>query len=226
MPSIDFSKDDLQRLHGPMLYITGTKDIMMYRRIGCAIAVILGICCYAALPVQATAQEKISTPDVRELRAVYVFSEKVYVEGSFSIGESKYGGRNIVPILGGSFEGPNIKGEVLPGGADWQLKRPDGDTELCARYTLKTDDGYYIQVTNKVLEHAGASGRYQRSVINFEAPVGSPYEWMNHAIFVGSMGMGDGPPPGKGEGGGAPQQGNPPQQGSKFGVTIHVYKLL
>ena len=163
-------------------------------------AVMLGVSLCQPLSFTAFAEEKVSAPEVKELRAVHVFSEKVYVEGSFSIGDAKYGGRNIVPILGGSFEGPDIKGEVLPGGADWQLKRPDGDTELYARYTLKTDDGYYIQVTNKVLEHVGASGRYQRSVLDFEAPVGSPYEWMNHAIFVGTMGMGDGPPPGQAEG--------------------------
>jgi hypothetical protein len=49
--------------------------------------------------------------------------------------KSKYGERRVIPITGGSFEGPNIKGAVLPGVADWQLVRPDGDLELYARYT-------------------------------------------------------------------------------------------
>jgi hypothetical protein len=166
---------------------------MKYCRFVFSPAVVLGVCVWLALPFATFAEEKISAPDVTELQAVHVFSEKVYVEGSFSIGDSKYGGRNVVPILGGYFEGPDIRGEVLSGGADWQLKRPDGDTELCARYTLKTDDGYYIQVTNKVLDHADASGKYQRSVIDFEAPVGSPYEWMNHSIFVGTWGWATAP---------------------------------
>lgn len=194
-------------------------------RVVFAMAYMLGLCLCLSISFQAFAEETVSAPEVKELRAVHVFSELVYVEGSYSIGDSKYGGWNIVPIMGGSFEGPDIKGEVLPGGADWQLKRPDGDTELYARYTLKTDDGYYIQVTNKVLDHSDASEKYVRSVLDFEAPAGSPYEWMNHAIFVGTMGLGEGPSPGQGEEE-LPKQGNPPPQLGKFGVTIHVYKLL
>jgi hypothetical protein len=131
--------------------------------------------------------------------------------------------------------GSKIKGEVLPGGADWQLTRPDGDTELYARYTLKTNDGYVISITNKVFG--------TRSVVDFEAPLGSPYEWLNHGVFVGSMGgMGGGSQmPQQGQGGETggngqqPQQGNKksgvvqmvqPTQGEKFYVTISIYQLL
>jgi hypothetical protein len=142
----------------------------------------------------------------KELRAEHVYDAKVYVDGSVSIGQSKYGGRNIVPIAGGTFEGPNIKGDVLPGGADWQQRRPDGDTELYARYTLRTNDGFNIQVTNKVLQSTG----YTRSVLDFEAPIGSPYEWLNHAIFLGTLDV--------------PQGARNP--GEKMYVIIGVYKLL
>jgi len=45
-------------------------------------------------------------------------------------GEVPGGRRRIIEILGGTFEGPNIRGRVLPGGADWQLVRPDGFAEL------------------------------------------------------------------------------------------------
>jgi hypothetical protein len=179
----------------------------MHRQFICTAVVLL----CSAMAVQAFAQEQAPSPKVEDLRAVHVFTEKVYIDlSSYSVGNSKYGNRNIVPITGGSFEGPSIKGEVLPGGADWQLRRPDGDTELNARYTLRTNDGYTIQVINKVLEHNDASGRYTRSVLDFEAPIGSPYEWLNHAVFVGTMGMG----------------GEPPKQGEKFYVTIYVFKLL
>ena len=36
----------------------------------------------------------------------------------------------MTPITGGKFKGPGIEGVVVPGGADWQLTRPDGDVEL------------------------------------------------------------------------------------------------
>ena len=80
---------------------------------------------------------------------------------------------------------------MLPGGADWQLTRPDGDVELYARYTLKTNDGALIQVQNRVLMHMSKDGKppYTRSVIDFEAPSESKHAWLNHAIFLGTLTM-------------------------------------
>ena len=61
-----------------------------------------------------------------------------------------------MPITGGEFSGPDIRGKVLPGGADWQLIRDDGVSELEARYTLSTDDGATIHVRNLALRHGPA----------------------------------------------------------------------
>ena len=127
-----------------------------------------------------------------ELRAEHVFDEKVTIGGLLNIGKSKFGERRLIPITGGSFKGPNIEGVVVPGGADWQLTRPDGDTELNARYTLKTNDGFLIQVVNHVLLHTpknkdDKAGVYARSVLDFEAPSDSPYDWLNHSIFLGTL---------------------------------------
>jgi hypothetical protein len=109
------------------------------------------------------------------------------------IGESKHGTRRVIPITGGTFEGPKIKGEVLPGGEDWQLVRPDGDIEFDARYLLKTDDGVIIQVINKLLMHIPKQGEqaqpYIGSIIDLEAPVDSPYDYLNHAIYIGTFEM-------------------------------------
>ncbi|MBU3823062.1 DUF3237 family protein [Flavobacteriaceae bacterium XHP0103] len=127
----------------------------------------------------------------KDFKTEHVWDAKVTIGNAISLGESKHGGRNIIPITGGTFEGPKIKGEVLPYGADWQLVRPDGDVELNARYLLKTDDGVTIQVINKVLIHNGVvDGKpesYIKSVIDLEAPKGSPYEYLNHAIFLGTL---------------------------------------
>ena len=127
-----------------------------------------------------------------ELRAEHVFDEKVTIGGLLNIGKSKFGERRLIPITGGSFKGANIEGVVVPGGADWQLTRPDGDTELNARYTLKTNDGFLIQVINHVLLHTpknkdDKAGPYARSVLDFEAPSDSPYDWLNHSIFLGTL---------------------------------------
>ena len=61
------------------------------------------------------------------------------------------GRRRIVPITGGRFEGPELRGRVMPGGADRQLVRRDGAVNLDATYELQTDDGVVISVRNRVL---------------------------------------------------------------------------
>src|SRR5262245_500066 len=46
------------------------------------------------------------------------------------LGTVPHGIRSIVPVTGGSFEGPRLRGAVLPGGGDWLLLRSDGVLEL------------------------------------------------------------------------------------------------
>jgi hypothetical protein len=120
-----------------------------------------------------------------------MWDAKVTIADGILLGKSKHGWRRIVPITGGMFEGPTIRGKVVPGGEDWQLTRPDGDTELYARYLLKTHDGHLIQVINRVLMHFPTKGErgepYIRSVIDLEAPTDSPYEHLNHAVFLGTL---------------------------------------
>ncbi len=127
----------------------------------------------------------------QSLQTQHVFDANVTIAEMMNFGKSKYGERRVIPITGGTFKGPNIEGVVLPGGADWQLVRPDGDVELYARYTLKTADGALIQVQNRVLIHTppknSKTAPYIRSVIDFETPVASPYDWLNHAIFLGTL---------------------------------------
>jgi hypothetical protein len=84
-------------------------------------------------------------PNEPQLEFLYEIS--AYLESPIAIGENPHGNRQIVPVTGGSFEGPRLKGKVLPGGGDWLLVRPDGVGELDVRATLQTDDGAFIYVT-------------------------------------------------------------------------------
>ncbi len=59
----------------------------------------------------------------------------------------------IVPIAGGSFEGPRLRGRVLPGGSDWTLLRSDGVLELDLRITLEADDGALIYMSSFSLRY-------------------------------------------------------------------------
>src|SRR6476659_7828732 len=84
----------------------------------------------------------------------FVMELRVEVGAPVEIGAVAAGRRRIVPIQGGSFEGPQVKGRVLNGGADWQIVRADGFTELDTRYTLETATGQIVYVQNAGMRHA------------------------------------------------------------------------
>ncbi len=78
---------------------------------------------------------------------------QVAVVGAQKIGAVPHGTRVIAPIASGHFEGPRLRGKVLPGGGDWTLLRGDGVLELDLRLTLETDDGALIYMTSFGLRH-------------------------------------------------------------------------
>ena len=120
----------------------------------------------------------------------YVVELKVKCEGAYQVGQTSHGNRFIIPIVGGTFEGPKMKGTILPGGADYQLQDNEhGRTEVEAIYSIKTDDGVNIHVRNKGLictgkDENGNPQFYFRTTPQFEAPYDSKYAWLNNAIFV------------------------------------------
>jgi len=114
------------------------------------------------------------------------------------IGEGPLGLRRIVPILGGRLTGPQLQGEILQGGADHQLFRPDGVAELVARYAVRLEDGTLLNVVNSGIRDASPddTARLMRGeavpperVYFRTAPVfetASPaYAWLHRRLFVG-----------------------------------------
>jgi Protein of unknown function (DUF3237) len=71
-----------------------------------------------------------------------------------NVGAVPHGARRIAPISGGVFEGPRLRGTVLPGGsADWLLVRADDVLEMDLRVTLRTDDGALISMRSFGMRH-------------------------------------------------------------------------
>jgi hypothetical protein len=115
------------------------------------------------------------------------------------IGAVPHGRRRIVPILGGTFEGSGITGRVLGGGADWQIIRSDGFSELDSRYTLETDAGDLVYVQNRGIRHSApnvmqqllagervaASKVYFATTPAFETSAPA-LQWLMRSIFVGT----------------------------------------
>ncbi|WP_174186328.1 DUF3237 domain-containing protein [Nocardia barduliensis] len=111
-------------------------------------------------------------------------------------------GRVLFGAAGGSFEGSRLRGEVVPGGGDWALFRPDGTMTLDVRLTLRTDDGALVLMTyggrwvipdevrdrigDPATRHLVDPARYYfRTSPVFET--GAPkYLWLNDIVCVGS----------------------------------------
>ena len=89
--------------------------------------------------------------------------------------------RTIIPITGGTFSGPQIKGTVIPGGADYQLyDNTHKRNNLEAIYCIQTDDGEYILVRNIGI----ATDRYFFTSPVFEASSDGQYSWLNEGIYI------------------------------------------
>jgi Protein of unknown function (DUF3237) len=69
------------------------------------------------------------------------------------LGETPYGIRRVARLITGSFEGPEFKGTVLPGGGAWTLVRRDDVLDIEVRLILETNDKHQIFMHWKGLRH-------------------------------------------------------------------------
>lgn len=93
----------------------------------------------------------------RPLEGRFLMDLEAWLDPPHLVADTPAGGRKIVTVQGGSFEGPRLRGRILPhSGADWALSRPDGVLLLDVRLTLETDDGALIYMTYRGMRHGPA----------------------------------------------------------------------
>ena len=137
------------------------------------------------LMASAQIEEPKNTPELE-----FALQLKVTLGDAYSCGETQHGRRTIIPITGGTFEGPNIKGTIINGGADYQIANTAlNRTELEAIYCIKTDDGVNIHVRNRGIINTGKDEQgnptfYFKAAPQFEAPADSKYAWLNNSLFL------------------------------------------
>jgi hypothetical protein len=124
---------------------------------------------------------------------------QVFVAPPQKLGAVPHGIRVIAPITSGIFEGPRLRGKVLPGGGDWTLLRSDGVLELELQITLETDDDALIYMRSFGLRHGppevlaalvrgesvDPSQYYFRTAPRFETSA-SQYAFLNRMIAISS----------------------------------------
>jgi len=134
------------------------------------------------------------------LRSEQLFKMSVALDQDTAqmLGNTPRGTRRIGYFKGGAFEGPNLRGEVLPGGGDWLLIRADGIRAPDVRLTLRTDDDQLIymsyqgiynippELLQRILggETMDSSEYYLRTTPVFET-ASEKYSWLNRLVAVG-----------------------------------------
>jgi hypothetical protein len=124
-----------------------------------------------------------SGPPAGTSEGTQIMTATVGIGGSLAVGATQNGSRNIIPITGGDFEGmasaASVNGEVIPGGADFQLTPSGGSFEIEARYTLRAQDGSLIAVRN--------CGGFGGTQLMFETATASPHAFLNEQSYFGRI---------------------------------------
>jgi hypothetical protein len=118
---------------------------------------------------------------------------KVTLGRTLDFGRTLEGRRRVIPITGGVFAGPKLRGTVVNEGADWNLSRNDGAGSADAAYYLRTDDRVLIRIVNRgvggpapVSDPAAPERFLMFTHAAFEAPIGK-YDWLNRGMFFGTL---------------------------------------
>jgi hypothetical protein len=137
---------------------------------------------------------------MEELKTEFLSDVVVYVDWKeiIDIGATPHGNRQIIYIKGGTFEGPKVKGVLLPGGGDWFIRRSDGVVEIDVRAALRTDDNhliytYFRGINDMTLEVALKlisgevvdSSKYYYRVTPIIETASKKYGWLNRIVTIG-----------------------------------------
>ncbi|GAA2786137.1 DUF3237 domain-containing protein [Crossiella cryophila] len=145
---------------------------------------------------------------IGEITTCHLFDIVIDLNPRLEIGTGPFGRRTVFGSAGGTFRGPRLRGEVLPGGGDWALFGPDGTMNLDVRLTLRTHDDALVHMTYggrwvtppelrpdladpATRHHIDPSRYYFRTNPLFETGAGH-YAWLNDIVCVGSGYLVDG----------------------------------
>jgi hypothetical protein len=140
----------------------------------------------------------MSSEQLPEPRLTLVYRLEATLGQPLDLGERPQGHRRIVPLTGGRFAGPGLRGTLLPGAsADWQTVLPDGTALGDIRYTLQTDGGELLYVRSHSIRHGspevlarlGRGEDVDPSEYTFRTSsrietTAADLDWLNRGIFI------------------------------------------
>jgi len=157
------------------------------KRVALTTLLLCGLQAIASAAQPAAAVAPLGAQPAAEImpKVEFVFEERVTLAPAVVLGETPFGRRQYIGITGGTVAGPKLKGEVVPGGWDYQLRLNDGCSTLSADYFLRADDGTLIHILNEAYSCGPNVAPGERYFFRpkFDAPKG-PHEWLNRSSFV------------------------------------------
>jgi hypothetical protein len=133
-----------------------------------------------------------------EPRLTLVYRLEAELGAPLDLGDRPQGHRRIVPLTGGTFSGPELRGRLLPGtSADWQTILPDGTALGDIRYVLQTDGGDLLYVQSHSIRHGSPevlarlgrgedvdAGEYTFRTSTRIETAAADLAWLNKGIFI------------------------------------------
>jgi hypothetical protein len=145
-----------------------------------AFAARAGTAARAGAPVARPADQRRERNDHMNSRPLMLL--RLVTAPTQDVGSTPHGKLIVFPVIGGSFEGDRLRGNVLAGGGDWVTARADGTLELDLRVTLETDDGALIHMTFTGVRDD--TNHYFRTLPRFETAA-AKYAFLNRLLAVG-----------------------------------------
>ncbi|KAK4111737.1 hypothetical protein N656DRAFT_711383 [Canariomyces notabilis] len=136
------------------------------------------------LCLSACATSVLASPQIPAAPGLtYLYSLNCTLGPSIQVGGGPHGTRVVIPIIGGTFSGPQLSGKVLNLGADWGLVDKNGTFSADTRYQLQTDDGAHIFI--RTSGPAQPDGHLHLRMV-FETG-SAKYYWLNNIVAVGVL---------------------------------------
>jgi len=148
------------------------------------------------MPTPAT--QPPAAKDIVPLEAELLYEIDAEIGRFIDIGAASYGHRRYCPVVEGRFEGPRLRGTVLPHGGEWALTTADGVGRMDVRMLLQTDDGATIATAYpgvmvgepELIRQAFLTGEvdparyYMRILPRFETG-DARYAWLQGIVAIG-----------------------------------------
>jgi hypothetical protein len=123
-----------------------------------------------------------------ELNAELIMRLHVTISEPLIVGKTLRGTLAIIPITGGTFEGPHIRGRVCLGGADWNTRISDSFSHVFAKYWLQTDDGEYMSIENEgLIDNTKALETVIKTNPRFEVNGKGKYKFLESGVYTGEL---------------------------------------